>query len=41
LQEYINRRRQVEILKMAGTIDYDAAYDYKKTRQLDRIEIEP
>jgi hypothetical protein len=26
---------------MAGTIDYDAAYDYKKTRQLDRIEIEP
>jgi len=40
LQEYINRRKQMEILKLAGTIDYDPAYDYKKIRQLDRIEVE-
>jgi hypothetical protein len=41
LQEYINHRKQMEILKLFGTIDYDPAYDYKKVRQLDRIEVEP
>jgi hypothetical protein len=41
LKEYIDRRRQLEILKLFGTIDYDPAYDYRKMRQLDRIEIEP
>jgi hypothetical protein len=40
LQEYIGRRKQLEILKLFGTIDYDPAYDYKKMRKLDRIEIE-
>ena len=41
LQEYINHRKRMEILKLFGTIDYDPAYDYKKVRQLDRIEFEP
>ena len=41
LKEYIDRRKQVEILKLAGTIDYDPAYDYKKVRRLDRIQAEP
>jgi hypothetical protein len=41
LQEYVQRRKQLEILKLFGTIDYDPDYDYKKMRQLDRIEIEP
>jgi Arc/MetJ family transcription regulator len=41
LNEYISRRKQVEILKLSGTIDYDPTYDYKKVRQLDRIEVEP
>lgn len=41
LKEYIDRRKQVEILKLAGTIDYDPAYDYKKVRRLDRIKAEP
>jgi hypothetical protein len=41
LQEYIDRRKQMEILSMVGSIDYDPAYDYKKARQLDRIEVEP
>jgi hypothetical protein len=41
LQEYVNHRKQLEILKLFGTIDYDPAYDIKKMRQLDRIELEP
>jgi len=41
LQEYINRRKQLEILNLAGTIDYDSTYDYKRLRQSDRIELEP
>jgi Arc/MetJ family transcription regulator len=41
LDEYIRRRKQLAILELAGTIDYDPNYDYKKIRQLDRIEIEP
>jgi hypothetical protein len=41
LQEYINRRRQVEILNLFGTVRFDPKYDYKKSRRLDRIEIEP
>lgn len=41
LLEYINRRKQMEILNLAGMIDYDPAYDYKKARQLDRIVAEP
>jgi Arc/MetJ family transcription regulator len=40
LDEYIRRRKQLKILELAGTIDYDPNYDYKKMRQLDRIEIE-
>jgi Arc/MetJ family transcription regulator len=41
LEEYVMRRKQQGILKLAGTIDYDPEYDYKKIRQLDRIYIEP
>jgi Arc/MetJ family transcription regulator len=41
LQEYVNHRKQLEILELFGTIDYDPDYDIKKMRQLDRIEIEP
>jgi hypothetical protein len=40
LEEYIQRRKQLEILDLFGTIDYDPDYDYKKNRQLDRVEIE-
>lgn len=40
LKEYIDRRKQLEILKLAGTIDYDPAYDYKKVRKLDRIQLD-
>jgi hypothetical protein len=41
LKEYVSRRKQVEILKLFGTIDYDPTYDYKKMRRLDRLETEP
>ncbi|MGA9671861.1 MAG: type II toxin-antitoxin system VapB family antitoxin [Terracidiphilus sp.] len=40
LDEYIRRRKQLEILDHFGTIDFDAAYDYKKMRQLDRIQVD-
>ncbi len=33
LVEYIQRRKQLEILKLFGTIDYDSAYDYKRERR--------
>jgi hypothetical protein len=40
LEEYIQRRKQLEILNLFGTIDYADDYDYKKNRQLDHIETE-
>jgi Arc/MetJ family transcription regulator len=36
LDEYIRRRKQQEIVKMFGTIDYDPSYDYKKERKARR-----
>jgi hypothetical protein len=40
LEEYIQRRKQLEIFDLFGTIDYYEDYDYKKNRQLDKVEIE-
>jgi hypothetical protein len=40
LDEFIRRRKQLEILDHFGTIDFDPEYDYRKIRQLDRIEID-
>lgn len=33
LEEYIKRRRQKEILDLAGQIVFDPAYDYKAERR--------
>jgi Arc/MetJ family transcription regulator len=33
LKEFIQRRRQEEISKLFGTVDYDPAYDYKELRK--------
>jgi hypothetical protein len=33
LQEYINRRKQVRLTSLFGSIDYDPRYDYKKQRR--------
>lgn len=40
LDEYVRRHKQIEILDHFGTVDFDPSYDYKKMRQLDRIEID-
>lgn len=32
LQEYIQRRKQIEIISLFGTMDYDKDYNYKKNR---------
>jgi len=32
LQEYIKRRKQMEIVSLFGTIDWDPTYDYKAER---------
>jgi Arc/MetJ family transcription regulator len=33
LKEYIARRKQVKILELSGSIDYDPAYDYREMRR--------
>lgn len=40
LEEYIQRRKQLEILELFGTVDFDPEYDYKANRQLDLVEID-
>lgn len=37
LDEYIARRKQVGIVKLFGTIDYDPSYDYKRERRSKRM----
>ena len=33
LREYIQRRKQLKVLELFGTIDYDEDYNYKQQRQ--------
>lgn len=33
LEEYIQRRKQAEIVKLFGTVEFDRKYDYKKQRR--------
>ena len=33
LNEFIRRRKQVRILKLAGTVDYVGGYDHKAARR--------
>ena len=33
LQEYIQRRRQAEIIELFGRIDFDPSYDYQRQRR--------
>ena len=37
LVEYINRHKQVKVIDLFGTVDFDPAYDYRKNRKLDRV----
>lgn len=34
LQEYIQRRKQMQVLNLFGKIDYDPDFDYKKQRRI-------
>lgn len=36
LMEYIQRRRQLEVLELFGSIDYEADHDYKQQRRSPR-----
>ena len=40
LDEYIRRRKQMQILDLFDTIDFHEDYDYKTIRRRDRIENE-
>lgn len=33
LEEYIRRRKQLQILELFGKIEYDPNYDYKEARE--------
>jgi Arc/MetJ family transcription regulator len=35
LEEYVRRRKQLRILELEGTVEYDADYDYKEVRKRD------
>ena len=37
LDEYIQRRKQQDILPLFGTIEYDRSYDYKRERTRKRL----
>lgn len=32
LEEYVRRRKQLELRELFGTVDYDEGYDHKKGR---------
>jgi Arc/MetJ family transcription regulator len=36
LQEYVARRKQLAVLELFGTIDYDPGYDHKAERRARR-----
>ena len=40
LQEYVARRKQIEIIDLFGTIEFDSAYSPRENRDRDRIQID-
>jgi hypothetical protein len=36
LKEYVQHRKQLEILELAGTVEFDRDYDYKAARRRKR-----
>ena len=36
LEEYVRRRKQLDILRLFGTIEYDPSYNYKRERRRKR-----
>lgn len=37
LSEYVQRRKQLRIIDLFGTIEYDEDYDYKRDRRSKRL----
>jgi Arc/MetJ family transcription regulator len=37
LEEYVARRKQLAVLELFGTVDFDKTYNNRRRRQLDRI----
>jgi len=37
LDEYIRRRKQQEVVKLFGTVEYERGYDHKANRRRDRV----
>ena len=37
LDEYIRRRKQMNVIELFGTVDYHQDYDYKANRRRDRM----
>jgi hypothetical protein len=37
LDEYIRRKKQLKIIDLFGTVDFDPAYDYKAERKRKRM----
>jgi len=40
LQEYVARHKQLAILDLFGTVDFDPTYSVRQSRDLDRVEVE-
>lgn len=41
LADYVNRKKQFEIIKLFGTIDFDEGYDFKAERMKKRSGNDP
>ena len=39
LKEFIQRRKNADILSLFGTVEYDADYDYKEARRREQFTI--
>ena len=39
LRDFVQRKKQLGILKLFGTVDFDPAYDYKAERRLSEKRI--
>jgi predicted DNA-binding protein with PD1-like motif len=37
LEEYVQRRKQAEIMSLFGTIEYDERYDHRRERRAKRV----
>ena len=40
LQEYVARHKQLAIIALFGTIDFDPSFNVRHSRSLDRIEVD-